>query len=91
MGHARSIEVMLPDELARMVEEKVASGGYESAAEVVRDGLRALQARDKAVEAWLRTEGVARYEAYHRPGAKPGRPAAEVFAELRARNDAERR
>ncbi len=51
--------------------------------EVVSAGLRALQAQDAVLEEWLRTEGVARYDAYHRAAAE-GRPAAEVFARLRA-------
>jgi hypothetical protein len=36
-----------------------------------------------ALEQWLRTEGVARYDAFHR-NPRRGRPAAEVFARLRA-------
>ncbi len=45
-----------------MVKTKVSSGEYASESEVIRDGLRALQARDKALESWLRTEGVAAYD-----------------------------
>ena len=36
--------------------------------------------RITVVEAWLHTEGVARYDAYHR--APSGSPAAEVLARL---------
>jgi putative addiction module CopG family antidote len=39
--------------MAREVGKRVASGEYASESEVIRDGLRALQARDKAVEQWL--------------------------------------
>lgn len=49
--------------MAQMVKTKVSSGEYASESEVIRDGLRALQARDKALESWLRTEGVAAYDA----------------------------
>lgn len=80
---ARSLNVTLPAELAEMVNEKVASGVYASESEVVSAGLRALQLQDTVLETWLRTEGVARYDTYHRDGAE-GRPAAEVFARLRA-------
>jgi antitoxin ParD1/3/4 len=66
-----------------MVREKVTSGAYASESEVIRDGLRALQAQDAALEDWLRTESVARYDAFHRDPSR-GRPAAEVFAALRA-------
>jgi antitoxin ParD1/3/4 len=86
MPRTQALNITLSADLARMVKEKVASGGYESESEVVREGLRALQAQDAAVEEWLRTEGVARYEAYHRDPGR-GRPIAEVFARLRQHHD----
>ena len=82
---ARSLNVTLPPDLADMVEDKVASGAYASESEVVSAGLRALQAQESAVEDWLRTEGVARYDAFHRDGAE-GHAADDVLARLRARN-----
>ena len=36
-----------------MVKAKVRAGEYASKSEVIRDGLRALMARDRAVESWL--------------------------------------
>jgi len=47
------MSVTLPHEMADLVRSKVASGEYASESEVIRDGLRALAARDRAVEAWL--------------------------------------
>jgi putative addiction module CopG family antidote len=47
------MSITLPLEMAAVVEGKVASGEYASDSEVVRDGLRALLARDRAVERWL--------------------------------------
>jgi hypothetical protein len=41
------------------------------------------QAKDHALEQWVRTEGVARYDTYHRDGK--GRPTVEVFALFRKR------
>jgi antitoxin ParD1/3/4 len=41
------MNVSLPPELARLVDEKVASGLYDSAGEVVRDALRLMRERDK--------------------------------------------
>ena len=57
MRSTQQLSVTLPNEMAQMVKSKVSSGEYASDSEVIRDGLRALQARDKALESWLRTEG----------------------------------
>jgi len=56
--------ISLPVEQASYIDTLVASGGYASASEVVRAGLRALQERDAAVDRWLRDEVV--------PGVAPG-------------------
>ncbi len=48
----------LPKEHANFIDAKVASGDYASGSEVIREGLRALQARDAAIERWLREEVV---------------------------------
>ena len=53
MRTTQQFSVTLPNEMAAQVRAKVASGQYASESEVVRDGLRALQARDKAMEVWL--------------------------------------
>jgi putative addiction module CopG family antidote len=58
----QQFSVTLPNEMAEMVRAKVASGEYASESEVIRDGLRALQARDQALEKWLRTEVAAVYD-----------------------------
>lgn len=60
---AKKRSITLPAEMADYIERKVASGEYGSESEVVRDGLRALQARDQAVETWLRTEVAGAYDA----------------------------
>ncbi|EAY4678792.1 type II toxin-antitoxin system ParD family antitoxin [Salmonella enterica subsp. enterica serovar Rubislaw] len=36
-----------------MVSARVSSGAYASESEVIREGLRALNERDKAIETWL--------------------------------------
>nr|WP_274519191.1 type II toxin-antitoxin system ParD family antitoxin [Inquilinus limosus] len=76
--------VTLPNEMAEMVRAKVASGEYASESEVIRDGLRALQARDQALEKWLRTEVVA---AYDEAKANPSSllDSDQVLEELRRR------
>ncbi len=63
MRSTRQFSVTLPNEMADMVRGKVASGEYASESEVIRDGLRALQARDRAVEHWLREQAVPAYDA----------------------------
>jgi putative addiction module CopG family antidote len=86
MPHVRktqSLSITLPRRMARMVKEKVKSGAYATESEVIREGLRALGAQEAALEDWLRTEGVARFDAYAN-GRNRGRPATEVFASIRA-------
>lgn len=83
MRNTRPISITLPHEMAAMVEAKVASGEYATESEVIRDGLRALQARDAAIETWLRGEVAKSYDEF---AADPGIgiPADEVMARLRA-------
>ncbi|MGA9600132.1 MAG: hypothetical protein WBS22_07760, partial [Methylocystis sp.] len=65
---------------------KVSSGDYASESEVIRDGLRALLARDRAVENWMRQEVV---PAYDRMKADPsrGRSVADARAALAAEHE----
>jgi len=49
--------------MADALRERVRAGQYASESEAIRDGLRALFARDQAVEAWLRGEVAAAYDA----------------------------
>jgi putative addiction module CopG family antidote len=42
--------------MAEMVRNKVDSGAYASESEVIRDGLRALELHDRALETWLTRE-----------------------------------
>ena len=83
MRNTHPISITLPHDMAAMVKAKVASGEYATESEVIRDGLRALQARDAAVERWLRDEVAKSYDEY---AADPsiGIPAGEVMARLRA-------
>lgn len=58
MRTTQQMSITLPNEMAEFVRGKVASGEYASDSEVLRDALRALRERDKAIEAWLRNEVV---------------------------------
>ena len=49
------MQINLTPELDRLVEEKVASGLYESPSEVVREALRLLFEREPVLD-WLRQE-----------------------------------
>ena len=87
MRTTRQMSITLPTEMADAVRERVRSGQYASESEVVRDGLRALMARDQAVEAWLRGEVAAAYDAMQ---ANPDDviEIADVRAHLAARHKA---
>lgn len=62
MRTTNQLSITLPTKMAEALKERVASGAYASESEVVRDGLRALFAREEAVEAWLRSEVAASYD-----------------------------
>ena len=83
MRTTRQMSITLPVEMADAVRERVQSGQYASESEVVRDGLRALIAQDRAVEAWLLGEVAS---AYDTTKANPGDviEAADVRAHLAA-------
>jgi putative addiction module CopG family antidote len=83
MRNTHPISITLPHDMAAMVKAKVASGEYATESEVIRDGLRTLQARDAAIESWLREEVAKSYDEY---AADPsiGIPAEEVMSRLRA-------
>ncbi len=82
MRTTQALSITLPLEMAQMVKRKVASGEYATESEVIRDGLRALAARDAAVEKWLLEEVVPTLEATK---AAPSRllSADEAWKQLR--------
>ncbi|SEH90030.1 putative addiction module antidote protein, CC2985 family [Mycolicibacterium rutilum] len=84
MRRTRQLSITLPIEMADMLRERVRSGEYASESELIREGLRALFARDQAVEAWLRDEVAAAYDAV---AADPSR--AVSAQSVRARLEAE--
>ena len=84
MRTTQQMSITLPNELAMAVRAKVASGEYASESEVIRDGLRVLMARDRAVERWLREKVGPAYDALK---ADPSR--AVTAAQVRDRLAAE--
>lgn len=62
MRSTQQFSITLPNEMAEAVRAKVAAGEYATESEVIRDGLRVLLARDRAVEDWLRKDVAASYD-----------------------------
>jgi antitoxin ParD1/3/4 len=83
MRTTQQFSITLPNEMANLVKTKVAGGEYATESEVIRDGLRALMARDRAVENWLHQEVGSAYDALK---ADPTR--AISIDQVRARLDA---
>lgn len=66
--------------LRQGVEERIQSGSYTSADEVIRAGLRALEREEAGLNEWLTRlaeEAIA--------DTRPAVPAAQVFRDLRAK------
>ncbi len=63
MRTTQQLSITLPNDMALAVKSKVAAGEYATESEVIRDGLRALMARDRAMEHWLQGEVAAAYDA----------------------------
>ena len=87
MRTTQQLSITLPIDMADAVKTKVLSGEYATESEVIRDGLRALLARDRAVESWLHDQVGPAYDALKADpsragGVRPNRrkfpPPAEV-------------
>ena len=63
MRTTQQLSITLPIEMADAIKAKVSSGEYATDSEVIRDGLRALLARDRAVDVWLRDQVAPAYDA----------------------------
>jgi antitoxin ParD1/3/4 len=83
MRSTQQFSITLSNEMAETVRAKVASGEYATESEVIRDGLRALIARDQAVEVWLKREVVRAYDALKESPSRAV-PASKVRARLAA-------
>jgi antitoxin ParD1/3/4 len=78
--NTQPMSITLPHDMAAMVRAKVESGEYATESEVIRDGLRALQARDAAVESWLRGEVAKSFKSLDKGAARPRMAAAKAEA-----------
>ncbi len=81
MRSTRQLSITLPNEMAEMVRARVESGEYASESEIIRDGLRALEMRNQALEAWLRKDVAAAYDAMKADPSR-ARSANQVRASL---------
>lgn len=83
MRTTQQFSITLPIEMAEAVKSKVAKGEYATESEVIRDGLRVLIARDKAMESWLLNQVGPAFDAMQ---ADPGRAlsADQLRAKLAA-------
>ncbi len=66
--------------LRKSVEDRVQSGSYASADEVIRAGLLALEREESATDVWL-----TRLAEESLADPRPSVPAAQVFRELRTK------
>jgi antitoxin ParD1/3/4 len=87
MRTTQQFSITLPNEMAEAVKSKVATGEYATESEVIRDGLRALLARDRAVETWLHEQVGPAYDALKADPAR-GVTIDEVRASLAAEHKA---
>ena len=84
MRTTQQMSITLPNDMADAVRAKVRAGEYASESEVIRVGLRALMARDRAVESWLQDQVGPAYDAL-----KADPSSAVTADQLRARLAAE--
>jgi antitoxin ParD1/3/4 len=84
MRTTQQLSITLPLDMAELVKAKVRNGEYATESEVIREGLRSLLARDRAVESWLNSQVGPAYDALK---ADPAR--AISIDQVRARLAAE--
>lgn len=80
MRSTEQLSITLPNEMAKLVRAKVAAGEYATESEVIRDGLRVLLARDRAMEEWLRHKVAPAYDALR---ANPSRAVSAKHVRAR--------
>lgn len=94
MRSTQQFSITLPHELADAVKAKVAGGEYATESEVIREGLRALMAKDRAVETWLLEQIVPAAMALEADPSKaltPARVRAHLAQRRKTRDRADKR
>jgi antitoxin ParD1/3/4 len=82
-----SVQITVPEEIAERLRAKVASGAYASEAEVVGEGLLALEAQEADIERWLKETVAPTYDRV-KSGQEALIPIEEVFDGLLDRYEA---
>jgi putative addiction module CopG family antidote len=85
MRSTQQLSITLPNEMADVIRAKVATGEYATESEVIRDGLRTLLARDRAMEEWLQKTVAPAYDALKADPSR-ARSAKQVRAALAAKH-----
>jgi putative addiction module CopG family antidote len=63
MRTTQQMSITLPNEMADAIRTKVRAGEYATESEVIREVLRALLNRDRAIESWLQSQVLETYDA----------------------------
>jgi putative addiction module CopG family antidote len=79
--NARRLSIELPEQVAELVDARIATGRNASESEVVREALELLAEQDEPREDWMAEELVAGYDAW-RADPTSGIPLEEVSAQL---------
>jgi antitoxin ParD1/3/4 len=83
MATNHQISVSLPEQLAALVQRKVASGEYADESDVICDSLQLLDEQENGLERWLREEVVAASQELNADPSS-GLTSNEVLAGLEA-------
>ena len=84
------MNVSLTPALEKFVAQKVQSGLYQTASEVIREGLRLLEERDALHQARLDDIRQAIQDGNTQLARGEGLPGEQVFAQMRAKSRARR-
>ena len=81
MKDSRRLSIELPEEAARIVDERIASGRNSSESEVIQEALERLAEQDGPLEDWVLQELAAGYDEW-KANPNGGIPIEEVSARL---------
>jgi len=81
MSALREIRILVPENVENLLLRKMETGEYASEADLIADGLAAIEERDDVVEYWLANDVAQAYDRWH---ADPSRSISldEAFESL---------